>query len=97
MNIQIYLHQKNDTNMIGTNIRTGKYLNIFEYPNIRHTLFETNSFKIVSKLFANFVKELELRIWGSSLTIEQQNLKSEPVIPTNGDDIQKKLWELIKP
>ena len=24
--------------MIRTNIRTGKYSNIFEYPNIRHTL-----------------------------------------------------------
>ena len=38
MNIRIYSHQKNDTNMIRTNIRTGKYSNIFEYPNIRHTL-----------------------------------------------------------
>ena len=25
--------------MIQTNIRIGKYSNIFEYPNIRHTLF----------------------------------------------------------
>ena len=37
-NIWIYSHQKNDTNMIRTNIRIGKYSNIFEYPNIRHTL-----------------------------------------------------------
>ena len=52
---------------------------------------------LVSKRLANIVKEIELRIWGSSLAIEQQNLKSEPGIPTNGGDIQKKLWELIKP
>ena len=38
MNIRIYSYQKNDTNMIRTNIRIGKYLNIFEYPNICHTL-----------------------------------------------------------
>ena len=51
MNIRIYLYQKkqyewiseyirikNDTNMIRTNVRIGKYLNIFEYTNIRHTL-----------------------------------------------------------
>ena len=38
MNIRIYSHQKNDANMIRTNIRTRKYSNIFEYPNIRHTL-----------------------------------------------------------
>ena len=29
--------KKNDTNMIRTNIHTGKYSNIFEYPSIRHT------------------------------------------------------------
>ena len=27
--------------MIRTNIRSGKYLNIFEYPNIRHTMFHS--------------------------------------------------------
>ena len=37
-NIRIYSYQKNDTNMIRTNIRIGKYSNIFEYPNIHHTL-----------------------------------------------------------
>ena len=48
-NIRIYLYQnndtnieyiriKNDTNMIRTNLRSGKYSNIFEYPNIRHTM-----------------------------------------------------------
>ena len=36
--MQIYSYQKNDTNMIQTNIRIGKYSNIFEYLNIRHTL-----------------------------------------------------------
>ena len=36
MNIRIYLCQKNDTN-----ICIGKYLNIFEYPNICHTLCHT--------------------------------------------------------
>ena len=40
-NIRIYSHQRNDTNMIRMNIRTGKYSNIFEYPNIRHTLVQT--------------------------------------------------------
>ena len=38
MNIRIYSYQKNDTNMIRTNIRIGKYSNIFEYPNNRHIL-----------------------------------------------------------
>ena len=38
-NIRIYSYQKKDTNMIRTNIRGGKYSNIFEYPNIRHTMF----------------------------------------------------------
>ena len=50
-NIWIYLYQKNNmneypnifvsknnTNMIRTNICSGNYLNIFEYPNIRHTM-----------------------------------------------------------
>ena len=32
------LYQKKDTNMIRTNIRGRKYSNIFEYPNIRHTM-----------------------------------------------------------
>jgi len=45
----------------------------------------------------NLEEELELRIWGSSLAIEQQNLKSELGTLTNGDEVQKKLWELIKP
>ena len=40
-NIRIYSYQKNDTNMIRTNIRIGKYSNIFEYPNIRHTMIST--------------------------------------------------------
>ena len=46
MNIRIYLYQKNDTNitnMIRTNDRIGKYSNIFEYPNIRHTLSQTTT------------------------------------------------------
>ena len=38
MNIRIYSYKKNDTNMIRTNIRIGKYSNMFKYPNIRHTL-----------------------------------------------------------
>ena len=41
MNIRIYSHQKNDMNMIRTNICTGKYSNIFQYPNIRRTLLQT--------------------------------------------------------
>ena len=28
--------------MIQTNIRGGKYLNIFKYPNIRHTMLQIN-------------------------------------------------------
>ena len=48
MNIQIYSHQKNDANMIRTNIRTRKYSNIFEYPNIRHTLFGTGSLPLAA-------------------------------------------------
>ena len=38
MNIRIYLCQKNYTN-----ICIGKYLNIFEYPNICHTLTQTHT------------------------------------------------------
>ena len=45
-NIRIYSYQKKDTNMIRTNIRGRKYSNIFEYPNIRHTMFCT---KVVFK------------------------------------------------
>merc|ERR1719370_1275136 len=45
----------------------------------------------------NLEEELELKIWGSSHSIEQQNLKSEPGIPTKDHDIQEKLWKLIKP
>ena len=37
-NVRIYSYQKKDTNMIRTNIRGGKYSNIFEYPNIQHTM-----------------------------------------------------------
>ena len=37
-NIRIYSYQKKDTNMIRTNIRGRKNSNIFEYPNIRHTM-----------------------------------------------------------
>ena len=63
--------------------------------------FETNSFKIVSKLFANFVKELELRIWGSSHLMKQQNLKIDPDKPDIQTEevrvIQRELWKLIKP
>ena len=40
-NIRIYSYQKKDTNMIRTNIRGRKYSNIFEYPNIRHTMKRT--------------------------------------------------------
>ena len=40
-NIRIYLYQKNDTNMIWTNIHSGKFLNIFEYPNICYTMLRT--------------------------------------------------------
>ena len=48
MNIRIYSHKKNDTNMIRTNIRTGKYSNIFEYPNIRHTLMPTSDRTLIA-------------------------------------------------
>ena len=37
-NIRIYSYQKSYINMIRTNICIGKYSNLFEYPNIRHTL-----------------------------------------------------------
>ena len=50
MNIRIYSHKKNDTNMIRMNIRTGKYSNIFEYPNIRHTLVEESRLMGVSQV-----------------------------------------------
>ena len=46
----------------------------------------------------NVVKELELRIWGSSQLIKQQNLKIKPGITTKEDVIiQEELWKLIKP
>ena len=44
-NIRIYSYQKKDTNMIRTNIRGGKYSNIFEYPNIRHTMLQDKPWK----------------------------------------------------
>ena len=34
----IFVSENHYTNMIQTNIHIGKYLNIFEYPNIRHIL-----------------------------------------------------------
>ena len=43
------------------------------------------------------VKELELRIWGSSHLIKQQNLKIKPGIIAKEDVIQEELWKLIKP
>ena len=43
-NVWIYLYQKKDTNMIRTNICGRKYSNIFEYPNIRHTMFSTSKY-----------------------------------------------------
>ena len=51
MNIRIYSHQKNGMNMIRTNICTGKYSNVFEYPNIRHTLVR------ISILFQRYCKD----------------------------------------
>ena len=38
MNVRIYLLWKNPRIFEGMNIFVNKYLNIFEYPNIRHTL-----------------------------------------------------------
>ena len=54
-NIWIYSHQKNDTNMIRTNIRIGKYSNIFEYPNIRHTLIQMSKMLRERKRVANSI------------------------------------------
>ena len=53
----------------------------------------------LDKRFANFVKELEMRIWGSSHLIAKQNLKSNGDDDDDGKgaDIQKKLWKLVKP
>merc|ERR1711971_46046 len=46
----------------------------------------------------NLEEELELRIWGSSQLIKQQNLKIKPGITTKEDVIiQEELWKLIKP
>jgi len=45
----------------------------------------------------NLEEELELRIWGSSHLIKEQNLKIEPGISTAEGVIQKELWKLIKP
>ena len=49
---------------------------------------------------SNFVKELELRIWGSSHLMKQQNLKIDPGKPgiqMEEGIIQRELWKLIKP
>ena len=44
------------------------------------------------------VQELELRIWGCSLSIEQQNMDNvkDAEEDNEGEDIQKELWKLIK-
>ena len=44
------------------------------------------------------VQELELRIWGCSLSIEQQNMDNikDAREDDNGEDIQNELWKLIK-
>ena len=41
MNIQIHSPKKKSTNILAKNILVQIYLNIFEYPNIRPTLFQT--------------------------------------------------------
>ena len=52
--------KRNDTNMIRMNICSGKYSNIFEYPNIRHTMISLSKISKEPETFASHPAHTQL-------------------------------------
>ena len=66
-------YQKNDTNMIWTNIRGGKFSNIFEYPNIQHTMIWKIWYEQISE-YIRIKKMIRTNIWIYSYKKKDTNM-----------------------
>ena len=78
--------------MIRTNIRIGKYSNIFEYPNIRHTLAWTTSLVTLNTISG--LRFTKLTIYHLKKSSEEPQYGEKHIQDQNCEQCNKELVQL---